>query len=152
MIFEIIPSAYYTLWHRRNLPPSPFWQLSESNTWLVQRVQESTVATFTSSTTRVMRGWVYVVESFKRLSLCGRQWSQCSNIQETSSDCKMWAPPTTLSACVQLRAQTTRHVAVQESNNFCIASTRIVAEAKRVLLTLKGDDNLGEAGTWSYWP
>ena len=70
MIFEVTPSAYYTLWHRRNLcspPPS-------LNIWLVQRVQESTVATFTSSTTRVMGGWVYFLESVKRLSLCGRQW------------------------------------------------------------------------------
>ena len=42
--------------------------------WLVQRVQASTVATFTSSTTRVMGGRVYLLESFKKLSLCGRQW------------------------------------------------------------------------------
>ena len=33
---------------------------------------------------------------------------------------------------------------------FC--RSRIVAEAKRVLLSSKGNDNFGEAGTWSYWP
>jgi len=71
MIFEVTPSAYYTLWHRRNLcSPPP----SRNIIWLVQRVQASTVATFTSSTTRVMGGRVYLLESFKRLSLCGRQW------------------------------------------------------------------------------